>query len=84
MAVIPSNPYNLAPGNTTQAKLDVAFYATWMIEITGGSFKFNADGEINANTPTYSDGDKVAFDSNSGFYYQDQTGSSTASVSYVR
>lgn len=84
MPVLPSTPYNLAPASTQIRRLELFFYCTVMIEITGGSFKFNVDGEINADSPTYADGDKVAFDVTTGFYYQDQTGTSTASVTYVR
>lgn len=84
MPVLPSTPYELAPGDTQVRRLDLFLYCTVLIEVTGGSFKFNVDGEINADSPTYSADDKVAFDVSTGFYYQDQTGTSTASVTYVR
>lgn len=84
MPVLPSTPYNLAPGSTQIRRLDLFLSCTVMIEVTGGSFKFNVDGEINSSSPTYEEGDKVSFDVSTGFYYQDQTGTSTASVTYVR
>jgi hypothetical protein len=54
MALITSNPYRLAPGNTNEGTLEFPGDSDKQlaIEITTNGFQFNVNGAISADNPT--------------------------------
>lgn len=78
--LITSNPFLLAPGVTTPVKYEAKRMFIG-IEVTSGTFRINAMGEINTQTPSIASGTKVWFECEEGFWVAAASSSDTAIIS---